>query len=86
MSLFDKDCGCDKRDDRRRDDKCDGCVCDELRKLRSGETVDLIIDGEEFADLIFACFDKKSCCVTFLDDDYPFIVDCRKVDAIRVLS
>ncbi|MGP4082424.1 hydrolase [Pseudalkalibacillus sp. R45] len=86
MSLFDKGCGCNNDVAGAMEDKCDGCVCDELRKLRSGDTVDLIIDGEEFAELVFACFDKKSCCATFLDDDYPFIVDCRKVDAIRVLS
>ncbi|WP_347550661.1 hypothetical protein ABFG93_03420 [Pseudalkalibacillus hwajinpoensis] len=86
MSLFDdNDCGCGKRKTSPTS-KCDGCVCDELRKLRPGQLVDLVLNGEdEFTDLTFACFDPKSCCVTFLDEDYPFIVDCRKIQAIRLL-
>lgn len=80
MSLFDKGCN-----DVAGVSKCDGCVCDQLRKLRSGEVVDLIIDGNEFPNLIFACIDDATCCATFLDGDYPFIVDCRKVEAIRLV-
>ncbi|WP_261132629.1 hydrolase [Bacillus sp. Marseille-Q3570] len=86
MSLFDKGCGCNNVAGAKDHDMCDGCVCDQLRNLRAGEEVDLIIDGVEFAGLTFTCFDKKTCCATFLDATYPFIVDCRKVDAIRILS
>ncbi|WLD94947.1 hypothetical protein [Alkalihalobacillus sp. AL-G] len=89
MSLFNNDCGCNDAVGGVRDrdrDKCDSCACDQLRDLRTGDVVDIILDGEEFPNLVFACFDKKDCCVTFLDEDYPFIVDCRKIDAIRIVA
>lgn len=87
MSLFDNECGCGKK---KRASKCDGCVCDQLRNLQPGTEVDVFLPGSDGAssgpvnNLTFACLDEKNCCATFLDSDYPIIIDCRKIVAIRV--
>lgn len=78
-SLFDN-CG------HSRKSKCEGCVCDQLKKLINGDMVDIIIRGEDYTDLKFILLDEKTCCATFLDSSYPFIIDCKKIDAIRIVS
>ncbi len=84
MSLFDSDCGFKRT---RKVSKCEGCICDLLCDLNVGTEVDIFLkgtgDGEEIMDLRFVSFDCKTCCVTFVEDDYPFIVDCRNIVAIR---
>ncbi|MCF6136899.1 hypothetical protein [Pseudalkalibacillus berkeleyi] len=83
MSLFDKDW-------KKTDNACDTCICNELKGLSVGEEVEkIIVNGEEIEDLIFVCFDDKTCCVKFIQEDdgdederNVVIVDCRKIDAL----
>ncbi|SDM60022.1 hypothetical protein SAMN04488137_0960 [Fictibacillus solisalsi] len=66
---------------------CDSCICKRLRKLASGTTVDVILSGLEFANLIFigGCGDSENCCVEFADGNNPLILDCRKIEGFRVV-
>jgi hypothetical protein len=69
--------------------RCEGCVCDILRRLPSSSLVNIVLKGgdEFFEDeLIFASFDRKTCCATFILDGYPFIIDCEKIAGIQILK
>ncbi|WP_349410287.1 penicillin-binding protein [Pseudalkalibacillus sp. SCS-8] len=86
MSLFDNECGCNKK---KRASKCDGCICDQLRKLRPGTKVDAIVSGEteDTDNLIFSCLDEETCCATFIQDygnRDVVILDCRQIQGIRI--
>ncbi|WP_408009813.1 hypothetical protein ACJROX_05805 [Pseudalkalibacillus sp. A8] len=77
-------CGCNKKD-------CKGCVCDQFKKLRVGDVIQITLGDDEFfedQDYIFTCFDHKDCCVTLIDasDDNPFIVDCQRIRGIKFIT
>ncbi|WP_349410302.1 hydrolase [Pseudalkalibacillus sp. SCS-8] len=91
MSLFD-DNYCGKK---KKPSKCEGCLCDELKRLQPGtEIEEILVNGEEIEDLVFLCFDPETCCARFVQEDNNgnselereesniVLVDCRKIDAI----
>ncbi|MFE1244700.1 hypothetical protein ACFW35_11255 [Fictibacillus sp. NPDC058756] len=54
-----------------RRDECEGCVCDQLRNLTTGTEIEAIfVNGRDILDdvddTIFVCFDRKTCCATFV--------------------
>lgn len=65
---------------------CDSCICNRLRKLTVGVTVDLIISGQEFAGVRFICVDTEACCAEFADGTSPLIFDCRQIQGFRVVT
>ncbi|MDP4552071.1 hypothetical protein Q9251_14425 [Alkalihalobacillus macyae] len=91
-SLFD-DCSKDKKKNR-----CDKCLCDQLPKRNEGDKFFILVDGfPEFIEATFVCFDKKTCCATFVVSDmvspmnvfphgmgntFTLIVDCRDLRAL----
>lgn len=86
MSLFDSNC---KNVRPNCKNKCEGCACDVIKKLSPGSLVNIVLKGgDEFFDgpLAFARFDHITCCVTFILDGYPLIVDCENITAIQVLN
>jgi hypothetical protein len=91
MSLFDKDCGCNEGVSGARENKCGGCVCDQLRRLSPNtEIEDILINGKSIDkdDIFLITFDRKTCCATFIakdnNDTVTFTLDCRKIDAIFI--
>jgi hypothetical protein len=69
--------------------KCNGCICDQLRKLKRNTEVDVFLSsGEVLEDVVFKAFDQKNCCAFFKDPTTEpgstLIVDCRRIDAIRI--
>ncbi|MEK4228942.1 hydrolase [Solibacillus sp. FSL H8-0538] len=73
----------------RCDNRCNGCICDQLRRLKRGTEVDVFLSGGQILeDVIFIRFDRNNCCAFFKDNETEpgstLIVDCQKVDAIRI--
>ncbi|UZJ77350.1 hypothetical protein [Fictibacillus sp. KU28468] len=69
--------------------QCKGCACEQIKKLRPGASVQIVLKGgEDFFDgeITFACFDHKTCCATFILDGYPIIIDCRQIVAIQLFT
>ncbi|MFE1244703.1 hydrolase [Fictibacillus sp. NPDC058756] len=86
MSFFDSHGNKDNHDFKN---KCKGCACDILKKATQGTLVNIVLKGgdEFFEDeLAFVCFDPKTCCVTFILDGYPFIIDCENIAGIQIVS
>ena len=91
-SLFD-DCPQSKKKS-----KCDKCICIQLHKRNEGDRFFILIDGfPEFIEATLMCFDKHSCCTTFLISDivspmnvfphgmgktFTMIVDCKDIKAL----
>ena len=74
---------------RNNKDRCKGCICDQLRELRKGTEVDVFLSGGQILeDVVFKKFDRNNCCAFFNDPTTEpgstLIVDCQKVDAIRI--
>lgn len=84
MSLFDDN----RKVQGAAEKKCDGCVCEILKKLYPGVEVEkIIVKGETIEDLVFINFDQSNCCVYFVEEargneQNVLILDCRKIDAI----
>ncbi len=77
-------CGCNNKD-------CKGCVCNQFKKLKVGDVIQITFGDDEFfedQDYIFTCLDDKDCCVTLIDptDDNPFIVDCERIKGIKFIT
>jgi len=76
----------------RENDHCNGCACDQLRRLQVQTEVDLFLKGgTTIEDVLFIFFDRKDCCAYFFDlgedsGEAPstIIVDCRDIQAIRI--
>lgn len=73
----------------RRVNRCDGCICNLLRRLERGTEVDVFLSGGKILeDVIFIRFDRNNCCAFFEDTEKEpgstLIVDCEKIDAIRI--
>lgn len=83
MSLFDE---CGGKTPKHTEDHCNSCICNQLRRLTAGRIVDIILSAEDFTNLVFTCFDSKTCCATFLDETSTFIADCNKIEAIRLVN
>lgn len=69
--------------------RCNGCICDQLRDLRRGTEVDVFLSGGQILeDVVFKRFDHNNCCAFFIDPETEpgstLIVDCQKIDAIRI--
>ncbi|CAM3669920.1 hydrolase [Mesobacillus zeae] len=73
----------------RRRNRCNKCVCDILRRLRTRTEVDVFLSGGVvLEDVIFVDFDNRNCCATFRDEEDErgtiIFVDCRDIQALRV--
>lgn len=69
--------------------RCDGCICNQLRRLRSNTEVDVFLSGGQILeDVVFLRFNLSDCCAFFSDEETEpgsiLIVDCKKIDAIRI--
>ncbi|WP_442598699.1 hydrolase [Neobacillus sp. D3-1R] len=75
---------------KEHENKCKGCICDQLRKLQPGTEVDLFLsNGARIEDVVFVAFNDKNCCAFFtgLENEPPgstLIVDCKRIDAINI--
>ncbi|MGC8229894.1 hydrolase [Pseudobacillus badius] len=72
-----------------REHKCNGCICNQLRKLQTQTEVDVFLSsGEVLEDVVFINFDRNNCCAFFMDTETEpgstLIVDCQRIDAIRI--
>ncbi|SNT45275.1 hypothetical protein SAMN05444672_12549 [Bacillus sp. OK838] len=69
--------------------RCNGCICNTLRRLSPGTEVDVFLSGGTvLEDVIFLAFDKNTCCARFRDEEGEpgtiLIVDCRDIQALRI--
>ncbi|MFB5089130.1 DUF3915 family protein [Psychrobacillus sp. PGGUH221] len=82
----DRDRDRDRNRDRNRN-RCEGCVCDQLRRLRINTEVDVFLKGGQTLNNVnFISFDRDTCCAIFTDNDSTIIVDCQDIQAIRIES
>jgi hypothetical protein len=68
---------------------CKGCVCNQLRRLRTLTEVDVFLSGGQvLEDVVFVSFDRRNCCAFFNDPTTEpgstLIVDCQDIQAIRI--
>ncbi|MEK3888085.1 hydrolase [Bacillus sp. FSL K6-3431] len=71
------------------DNHCQGCICNQLRRLQTQTEVDVFLSGGQvLEDVVFISFNRKDCCAFFTDPmtepGSTLIVDCEKIDAIRI--
>lgn len=71
--------------------RCNGCACDQLRRLQVGTDVEVDVflsGGVILEDVRFINFNNNNCCAFFTDPTTEpgstLIVDCQKIDAIRI--
>ena len=69
--------------------RCNGCACDQLRRLQTGTEVDVFLSGGVvLEDIVFINFNNNNCCAFFTDPTTEpgstLIVDCQRIDAIRI--
>ena len=69
--------------------RCNGCVCDQLRRLQTQTEVDVFLSGGQvLEDVNFINLNQENCCAFFIDlETEPgstLIVDCRQIIAIRI--
>ncbi|KQL35309.1 MULTISPECIES: DUF3915 family protein [Bacillaceae] len=80
----DRDRDRDRNRDRNRN-RCEGCVCDQLRRLRMQTEVDVFLKGgRRLNNVFFINFDRDTCCAIFTDNGSTIIVDCQDIQAIRI--
>ncbi|VEF47130.1 Uncharacterised protein [Bacillus freudenreichii] len=81
-------CGCEERGEREeRRNRCNTCVCNQLRKLQMGEAVRITTTGLGGSDRLnadFIDFNERTCCAKFMAEGRFLIVDCRDLKAIFV--
>ena len=82
---------CKKRNNKHDNDDnmCNGCVCDQLRKLQTQTEVDVYLSGGQILeDVRFVTLNEKNCCAYFIATEEEagstLIVDCRQIQAIRI--
>nr|WP_071396795.1 hypothetical protein [Bacillus tuaregi] len=67
--------------------RCRGCVCNQLRELQTGTSVDVFLcGGTMFAGLTFVNFNDDTCCAYFSENGSILVLDCGKVQALRVVN
>ena len=76
-------------DDRNKSNRCNGCACDQLRRLQTGTEVDVFLSGGTvLEDVVFVTFDNNNCCAFFNDNETEpgsvLIVDCQFIQTIRI--
>ncbi|MEK4761456.1 hydrolase [Viridibacillus sp. FSL E2-0187] len=93
MSINRDGCKCDKCDNQHHHEKeehrCNGCACNQLRRLQTQTEVDVFLKGGTvLEDVIFITLDQKNCCAFFNDPETEpgstLIVDCQEIQAIRI--
>lgn len=72
-----------------RNDECEGCVCDQLRRLPAQTEVDLFLEGGGVVeDVLFINLNQRTCCAFFSDPTTEpgstLIFDCTKIIGIRI--
>ncbi|MDP4163189.1 MAG: hydrolase [Bacillota bacterium] len=78
---------CKKKSENKK--RCNGCACDQLRKLQTLTEVDVFLSGGiVLEDVVFVSFDNNNCCAFFNDspEGEPgsvIVVDCQFIQAIR---
>ncbi len=86
-------CTCDKCEQKKQPEKvvnnCKGCICDQLRRLRTQTEVDVYLSGGQvLEDVVFITINQKNCCAFFNDPTTEpgstLIVDCQSIQAIRI--
>ena len=80
-------CDCDKCS--RSVDRCNGCICNQLRRLQTQTEVDVfLVGGQVLEDVVFINLDQRNCCAFFNDPETEpgstLIVDCQFIQAIRI--
>ncbi|WP_349410622.1 hypothetical protein [Pseudalkalibacillus sp. SCS-8] len=87
MSLFDSDCN----DKKRKKNRCEGCVCDQLKDLEPGTPVFVRTIAGGLKSSIkgrFLCFDKETCCATFSErvfsTDMTTVIDCNDIVSLAI--
>lgn len=88
MNWDNKCCQNEVKCETKHNNNCDGCICNQLRKLEAGTLVDIFLSsGVSFVGVYFISLDECNCCANFLEIaagfNTPLIIDCRKIDAIR---
>ncbi len=68
---------------------CDGCICNQLRRLQTQTEVDVFLKGGQILeDVVFINFNRRTCCAFFNDPTTEpgstIIVDCQEIQAIRI--
>lgn len=89
MSSSSKKDNCKDCSGSNNNTRCKGCICDQLRKLERNTEVDVFLSGGKvLEDVTFIRFDRNNCCAFFNDEETEpgstLIVDCQKIDAIRI--
>lgn len=74
---------------KHHEKNCEGCLCDQLRKLQTQTEVDVFLSGGQvLEDVVFINLNQKNCCAYFVDNETEpgstLIVDCEKIQAIRI--
>ncbi len=69
--------------------RCNGCICDQLRRLQTQTEVDVFLSGGQvFEDVIFITLERENCCAFFNDPTTEpgstLIIDCQQIQAIRI--
>ncbi|MFJ8235458.1 hydrolase [Ureibacillus sp. NPDC094379] len=83
-------CNCrSKSSSGNNNNRCKGCICNQLRRLDRGTEVDVFLSGGKvLEDVIFLRFNRNNCCAIFRDEKKEpgsiLIVDCKKIDALRI--
>lgn len=85
---------CHEPKHKEEEHHCNGCICDQLRKLQPQTEVDVFLSsGVVLEDVLFITLNQKNCCAFFTvpEDASPnqepgstLIVDCQRIDAIRI--
>lgn len=81
---------CEKNKHSDKDvNRCKGCICHQLKRLRTQTEVDVFLSsGQTLEDVVFISFDEKNCCAFFNDPTTEpgstLIVDCQKIEALRL--
>jgi hypothetical protein len=90
MGDKDKHNHCKEQKNEDCKNSCNGCICDQLRKLQRKTEVDVFLSsGQVLEDVLFIKLNQKDCCAFFRDPNPPeagstLIVDCQRIDAIRI--
>lgn len=74
---------------RNNRDRCEGCICNQLRRLQAGTEVDVFLTGGTvLEDVVFVSFNRRNCCAFFTDPTTEagstLIIDCRQIQALRI--
>lgn len=87
MRIHNDDCkDCNHHKNNKR--KCQGCACDQLRRLQTLTEVDVFLSGGTILeDVVFVTFNEENCCAFFNDNETEpgsvIVVDCQFIQAIR---